>query len=150
MAAGIVSYEQKDSFAALFEQAGINSQGRRVMKKIFSTLDRLGAETADALERFLDDEEMYLKYVRDFPQEHSMGDLVAAVERGDYEQAEKSVHALKGIVNNLGFLPLADAAVDMLEELRDGNIEDALEAYEDVKAEYAKFCEAINAWRDTE
>lgn len=120
------------------------------MNEILGTLDKLGAETTDALERFLDDEEMYLKYVREFPEEPSMGALVAAVEKEDYVQAEKSVHALKGIVNNLGFLPLADAAVDMLSELRDDNLEDALEAYDDVKEEYEKFCKAIISWRETE
>ncbi|MDD3217706.1 MAG: Hpt domain-containing protein [Lachnospiraceae bacterium] len=117
------------------------------MSDIMKILDDIGAETEDALERFMNDEEMYLKYVRSFPEEHSMPDLVAAVERKDYDAAEKSVHALKGIVNNLGFLPLADAAIDMLEELRDENIEDALEAYEDVKTEYRKFTDAINTWK---
>lgn len=114
---------------------------------ILQKLDKLGAETEDALERFLNDEEMYLKYIREFPDEKSMPRLVQAVADGDYEAAEKAVHALKGIVNNLGFLPLADAAVDMLEELRDDNIEDALDAFEDVQKQYDRFCAAINEWR---
>ncbi|NCC01845.1 MAG: Hpt domain-containing protein [Clostridia bacterium] len=120
------------------------------MSEIIEILNKLGAETADALERFLDDKEMYLKYVRNFPEEPSMEALKEAVEKEDYVQAEKSVHALKGIVNNLGFLPLADATYDMLGELRDGNIQDALDAYEDVKEQYDKFCNAIKTWRDTE
>lgn len=119
------------------------------MNEIMTILDKMGAETEDALERFLDDEEMYLKYVQDFPNEGSMGKLKAAVGAKDYDAAEKAVHALKGIVNNLGFLPLADAAIDMLEELRDGNIEDALEAYEDLTVEYDRFTEAINNWKSS-
>lgn len=117
------------------------------MINILDALDDIGADTEDALDRFMDDEEMYLKYVRDFPEEHSMEALVKAVEEKDYGQAEKSVHALKGIVNNLGFQPLADATIDMLAELRDDNIEDALDAYEDVKKEYQKFCGVIKSWR---
>ena len=111
-------------------------------------LDRLGAETEDTVERFMDDEEMYLGYVRNFPQEGSMAALRKAVEEKDYEQAEKSVHALKGIANNLGFLPLADAAADMLEELRDGNLEEALDAYEDLEKEYERFTKVINEWKN--
>ena len=117
------------------------------MSEILQELDRIGAETTDALDRFLNDEEMYLKYVHDFPEERSMMNLISAVEEKDYVQAEKSVHALKGIVNNLGFIPLADAAIDMLEELRDNNIEEALNEYDDVKRQYDIFCKVIKAWR---
>lgn len=117
------------------------------MNEIFDQLNRAGAETESALKRFLDDEEMYLKYVRTFPDEGSMGNLIQAVENKDYIQAEKSVHALKGIANNLGFIPLADATVDMLEELRDNNISEALEAYENVRTEYDKICKVIMEWR---
>ena len=118
------------------------------MNEIFDALDDIGAETEDALDRFMDDEEMYLKYVLDFPEEPTMDKLVDAVANQDYEQAEKSVHALKGIVINLGFTPLADASMDMLEELRDENIDSALDAYEDVKTEYDRFCKVINEWRN--
>lgn len=117
------------------------------MSDIFTELDQVGAETADALERFMNDEEMYLKYVRNFPEEPTMAKLVKAVEDQDYDAAEKAVHALKGIVNNLGFIRLADAAIDMLEELRDGNIEDALDAYEDVKKQYDIYTKVIIDWR---
>lgn len=113
------------------------------MTKLLEELDRVGAETADALDRFMNDEEMYLKYVREFPDEPTMGKLISAVAAKDYEAAEKAVHALKGIVNNLGFLRLADATIDMLEELRDDNIPDALEAYEDVKKQYEIYTAVI-------
>ena len=115
------------------------------MADITEELDKIGAETADALERFMDDREMYLKYVTSFPDEGTMQKLVAAVEAKDYIQAEKSVHALKGIVINLGFLPLADVAMDMLEELRDGSIDEALKSYENVKKQYKIFCDTIRA-----
>ena len=120
------------------------------MADIFERLDDLGAETEDSLERFMNDEDMYLKYIRSFPDEPSMSVLRKAVDDKNYEQAEKSVHALKGIANNLGFIPLADVTVDMLAELRAGNIEDALDAYDDVVEEYEKFCKVINEWHSSE
>lgn len=117
---------------------------------ILAKLNRLGAETDDALGRFMDDKEMYLKYVCGFPTEPTMGRLVAAVEATDYASAEKAVHALKGIVNNLGFLPLADAAVDMLQLLREGDTEEALEAYGELRTQYRIFTEAIISSMDGE
>lgn len=74
----------------------------------------------------------------------NMPRLTKAVEAKDYQEAEQAAHALKGIVNNLGFLPLADAAVDMLKELRDGNIDKALEAHQDIQRQYLRFTDAIN------
>lgn len=118
------------------------------MNEIFAKLDAIGAECESSLERFMDDEEMYLKYIREFPEEPTMARLVKAVEAEDYSEAEKAVHALKGIVNNLGFLPFADATVDMLEELRADNIEDALDAFGDIQKEYKRFTDIIIAWRD--
>ena len=117
------------------------------MNEIFAKLNQIGAETKDALERFMNDEEMYLKYVRNFPDEPTMAALVKAVADKNYDAAEKAVHALKGIVTSLGFVPLADATIDMLEELRDGNTKAALDAYEDVKKQYQRFCDVINDWR---
>lgn len=119
------------------------------MASILEELEDLGAETEDTLERFMGDEDMYLKYVRNFPDEPSMGRLEKAMEAKDYAAAEKAVHAMKGVVNNLGFLPLADATVDMLSELRDGNIEAATEAYGDVQDEYRRFCDVIEEWKNS-
>lgn len=113
------------------------------MDEFLDALDEAGAETEDTIERFMGDEELYLKYVKSFPEEPNMGRLVAEVEEKDYAAAEKYVHALKGIVLNLGFLSLADASVEMLMSLRDDNVDEALEEFERVKEEYGKICEVI-------
>ncbi len=114
---------------------------------IFTMLDRIGARTKDTLERFMNDEELLQKYIRSFPEEPTMGKLRAAVAQRDFAAAEKAVHALKGIAKNLDFIPLADAAVDMLTELRDGNTDEALEDFDDVEREYNNFCTVIKKWR---
>lgn len=113
------------------------------MEELLSRLEAIGAETEDTLERFMNDEEMYLGYVKGFPEEPTMKKLEQAVGDQDYETAEKEVHALKGIAINLGFVPMADSAIDMLEELRADNIPDALEAYEELEKQYKKYVEVI-------
>ncbi|MDD3336837.1 MAG: Hpt domain-containing protein [Eubacteriales bacterium] len=117
------------------------------MQDIKSSLGKIGVNTKKAIERFMGDEEMYLQYVHHFPDDPTMNSLVDAVDKKDYEAAEKAVHALKGIVSSLDFIPLADATVDMLEELRDGNVETALKEYENVKKQYKIACDVINTWR---
>lgn len=117
------------------------------MEKMFSELDSIGAETTDALERFMGDAQMYEKYLSRFPQEVTMEELRQAVAAKDYVTAEKKVHAFKGIVKNLGLVPLADHAVDMLEELRDGDLKAALEAYQGLEESYKIFCQVITKWQ---
>ena len=113
------------------------------MSNILEVIQGYNVEVEAALERFLNDKEMYLKYVTEFPEEPTMDRLNKAVAAEDYDEAEKAVHALKGILNNLGFITVADEAVDMLEELRDGEIETALEAYEGLTKEYDKITAVI-------
>lgn len=119
------------------------------MSDIIEQLDAIGAASDEALERFMEDRHLYLKYVRSYPDDASFNALVAAVEAQDYAAAQKSVHALKGLAGNLGFTSLADAAIDMLAELRDDNLDDALAAYEDVVREQRRYCDVIETWRSS-
>lgn len=117
------------------------------MSDIMKALQDIKAVPAQAVTRFMDDQEMYEKYVGEFPEEQTITRLRKAVEDKDYDAAEKAAHALKGITANLGFLRLTDAAVDMMMELRDGDIEEALKAYQDVEKQYEIHCAVIKAWR---
>lgn len=117
------------------------------MENIFQELEKIGLNKKDGLFHFMDEESEYLRYITQFPEEGSMARLEKAVDLQDYEEAEKAVHALKGIVTSLEFVPLADACVDMLAELREGNIPDALDAFADIKKEYKRFCDVIRRCR---
>lgn len=91
--------------------------------------------------RRLPRESMIEKYLHLFLEDNSFARLKEAMGTGDYEEAFKAVHTLKGISLNLELTPLAAAASDLSEYLRNyaaGAIEHtaAEEKYEMVKTEY--------------
>lgn len=91
------------------------------MKQLIGVLKDLGTEVEDALERFNENEDSYLTYVRKFPDNENIVRLREAIRKEDYELAKREVHTLKGIADNLGFLPIVDATMEMLLAFRKGD-----------------------------
>lgn len=89
------------------------------MTEMLKRLDDAGAETAEALERFMNNESLYVKFLTELPTEKTMPELVAAMDAKDYEKAKIAAHTLKGIAANLGLVNLMDCAMDVLTDLRE-------------------------------
>lgn len=106
-------------------------------------LEDNGAEVEDVLERLMGDEEMYVHYLSQFPDNKSIVELRQAVDAKDYKKAMGAVHTLKGMTMNLGLLPLTDVCMDMLLDFREGNDEAAAGQIDDVEEEFAKWSEMI-------
>lgn len=109
-------------------------------------LDKLAdmdAEVEDTLERLSGDEDMYLTYLRQLPQNENIASLRRAVAEKNSTLAEREVHTLKGVALNLGLLPLVDVCMDMLLELRAGNAAEAYEMLPNVECEFEKWASAI-------
>lgn len=73
-------------------------------------LKSLGVDVDSTLERFMGNEELYLKFVRKTGEDPTVGELMEALERGDYDAVYRSAHTLKGVAANLGFSYLQSAA----------------------------------------
>jgi len=108
---------------------------------LLEKLENMGAEVGDTLKRLAGDEELYIKYLRELPDNKNIVELRRAVDDGDCERAMREVHTLKGIALNLGLLPLMDVCMDMLLDFRSGDNESALEQIDAVE-------EAFNEWSD--
>lgn len=84
-----------------------------------------GIDFEDALDRFGGNAALYkrlaAKYAND---EHFVG-MEAAMAAGDYEQAYRDAHALKGVAGNLSFKHLYDLATQACHALREGSPETA-------------------------
>lgn len=120
---------------------------------LISAVDATGAETKAALHRFMDDKEMYCRYLSGFPNEGSMpriAETITAVEGGqgtpeEWLEVEKAVHSLKGVVINLGLYPFADDVMELLSVIRDEEYDEVDELWEEVQKGYARICEVIRA-----
>lgn len=108
---------------AQFEEAGINYD--------------------QAINRFMNKQEMYEKFLVRFTNDKSYGELKAAIEANDCDAAFRAAHTLKGVTANLAMDSLTKAASDTTEKLRAGNIEEAKELMQQVDVEYNRVMEFI-------
>lgn len=113
-------------------------------------LEESGADVQGTLRRFMGNEKMYLKFLKMFPADANYQNLGANLEAGNYEEAFKCAHTLKGVSANLGLTPVQTAVSGLVEELRSKKNEevDAAKAgamWQELKREYERFVEIISA-----
>lgn len=93
----------------------------------------------DTVLRRLRREALIQKYLMMFLQDENFALLADAWEHGDHEQMFRAIHTIKGMALNLELKPLAEAASDLTEQLRNGTPKDNTivdERYEKVMTEY--------------
>ena len=115
------------------------------MSKIRNELIDYGADVTSIMERFVDDEEFYVKCLTMFFADTNMEKLAEAVKNSAYDDALSSAHTLKGIVGNLGLTPLYREFDMLVAVLRAGDYSNldtqyaaVVIAFKDVKTRFAK------------
>ena len=76
------------------------------MSKLTDLLNVYGADTIPTMERFLQDEEMYLDCLLSFSKDEGFQKLEAALQEKNFSAAFDDAHMLKGVAANLGLTPL--------------------------------------------
>lgn len=112
-------------------------------------LEENGADVEATLKRFMGNDAIYLKFLGKFPGDPNYANLGANMEAGNYEEAYKCAHALKGVVGNLGLTPIFENVSVLVEELRNkanADVDAALanEEWQKVKTVYEQFIAIIN------
>ncbi len=118
-------------------------------EKFRRQLEESGADVEATLKRFVGNDAIYQKFLGKFPNDPNYANLGANIESGNYEEAYKCAHALKGVVGNLGLTPIFENVSTLVEELRnkanaDVDAARAAEEWQQVKTEYEKFIAIIN------
>lgn len=75
--------------------------------------------------------------------DNSYDTFVQALEEGDAEEAFRAIHTLKGVCLNLSFDALYGISSEIIEDLREGNLEKGKEALEELTACYQKHLRGI-------
>lgn len=107
--------------------------------KILDALKELECDVEGALERFLDDEELYLQCLNTFSTDENFVKLKEYIDSESYQDAFDSAHTLKGVAGILGLTPLYMAIIDIVEQLRAKN-------YTSLNALYDKIYEQYQAY----
>ena len=112
-------------------------------------LEENGADVEATLKRFMGNDAIYLKFLGKFPNDPNYANLGSNMESGNFEEAYKCAHALKGVVGNLGLTPIFDNVSVLVEELRnkanaDVDAAAAGEEWQKIKTVYEQFIGIIN------
>lgn len=88
-------------------------------------------------------EERISKYLRQAMTDPAFAQLTQAVQAQDYDELFRAAHTIKGMCLNLDMKPLADAAIALVEQLRQGKTENVLELYQTLMQQYDKMQQLI-------
>ena len=109
------------------------------LKECYAALE---GDYEDVLGR-LRTEKLVQKFVLKFLNDGSYDLLCKSLETGDYGEAFRASHTIKGVCQNLSFTKLYKSSHDLTEALRSGWSEEAAGLVEQVKADYEQVTAAI-------
>ena len=104
--------------------------------KILDALRDWKCDVEGALERFLDDEELYLQCLNIFSTAENFVKLKEYIDSASYQDAFDSAHTLKGVAGNLGLTPLYMAIIDIVEPLRAKDYSNLGSLYDEIDKQY--------------
>lgn len=102
-----------------------------------------GVDLEGALERFLNNEAMYEKFLKKFLADPNYQELTAAVAEKDCKRAFTASHTLKGVCGNLALQGLYHAISDQVECFRTEKFEEGAAKMPAVAEEYDKIVATI-------
>lgn len=102
-----------------------------------------GIDVDGAMERFMNNDTMFKKFLLKFLDDPNMGLLRQGLEARDTDMAFRAAHTLKGVCGNLSLVSLAKVVSEATEYLRAGDIDSAIAKMPEVEEEYAKVIEVI-------
>lgn len=97
----------------------VNKSGE-YMNYNLQALRDAGLEVDETLHRCLDDKEMYLSFLDKAIKDGGFRELAIAIDNRDAKTGFMVAHKLKGMLNNMGLLPLVEALFNIVESLRLG------------------------------
>ena len=112
---------------------------------LLTALKEIGVDVDGTISRFMDNSEIYVKFLTRFPAEDRITPIHEAIAQKDYDKLLSAAHKLKGVSANLGMTALSSKAEEIVVKVRnniyDGFEEDAAE----VERLSEKVCEVIKA-----
>ena len=111
------------------------------MNELLKKLEDWGCDIAGAMERVVDDEELYVTCLEIFLTDENFEALGTAIAEKNLDAAFEYAHALKGVAANLGLTPVYAPVSELVEILRKQADGDLAGMYQAVMAAKAKLAE---------
>lgn len=97
---------------------------------ILKKLEQWGCDIPSALNRVLQDEKFLLECMEQIVVEPAFDELLEALRKEELEHAFESAHSLKGVISNIGVIPLYECIAAIVEALRERNLDQIFEKYQ--------------------
>lgn len=110
---------------------------------LIEEMKALGADTEDALGRFMGNGALYEKMLKKLPKVIEDTPVMSFAKSGDYESATSNAHALKGVTGNLSLTPLYSNYTTIVDFYRMGKNDEATALLADTIELQQKFVDAI-------
>lgn len=107
-----------------------------------------GFDYDGALERMMDDEELLGELIFDLPDDENFEQFNANYESGDYKEAFKNIHAIKGVMKNLGLIDAVPHLTGLSDLYKAERYDDAEQLVKSFHNEYSELMELINKYRE--
>lgn len=107
-----------------------------------------GVDINTTLDRFMDNERLYLKILLKFPSDQTFENLKKSIVSHKITDAFMYAHTLKGVAGNLGLQNLLDILIPLTEDLRKGKIDNIQNFMEILTLHYDNICHLIKQIED--
>ena len=111
--------------------------------KVKEQLVSAGINVDSALERFMGNEALLMRFLKKFLDDPNYEKLCAAVDSGDQEAALTASHTLKGVCGNLSMEGLFDLLTCQVRAFREGAWEEAVGMMPEIRQRYSQVAELI-------
>lgn len=108
--------------------------------------EKLGGDYESAVARLMNDK-LVEKFILKFLEDESFNSLKKSLEDGNFDEAFRAAHTMKGICQNLSFTALFNSVNAITDELRGGKKPSNAALFEDVENDYNKTVEIIKAYK---
>lgn len=104
-----------------------------------------GINVDAALDRFMGNEAMLLKYLNRFLTEKSYAALLQAITAENQKDAQAAVHTLKSVCGTIGCEEMQNMIVAQEAAMRSGNWAEAVSMMPQIEQAYSRICETLKA-----
>ena len=111
--------------------------------KLFEELKKTGVEVDKTVSRFMDNSDIYITFLKRFPDEDKITPIKDAVSEKDFEKLSQTAHKLKGVSANLGMTGLSEAAHRLETQAKEKSEENIGENLELAEKLYGDICRII-------
>lgn len=112
---------------------------------LMDKLRKAGVDVNGTLERFMNNEPIYEKFLKKFLADTNYSQLEKTIGERDYTEALKYAHTLKGVSGNLGLTEIFSITEKMVAMIRNNDLDGIDAKFESLKAEYNRICSIIES-----